>query len=126
MQILSLFHGARPALLTLIGAWIFGIFFGGYVLSLTEFEITGSLLCLAACLGLSTFMVSHATEPTRTAWRKLGHWWPKLAFIVVQLLVYPPLIFWMAAEDASLIILLHAMLVAKLMLFLSGQWGKGA
>lgn len=126
MKWLSLFHGNRPPILNVIGAHLFGLLMGGYVLALSELDPPLSILLLFLIWNLGAGLVSHSTEATRAAWRSVGGWLPKLIFIVANLTIFPYLALWLIPEDVTLLIFLHATLLAKVIMFLGGQIGKGA
>lgn len=126
IKILSLLYGHRPPLLNVIAANIFGVFFGGYVLSVSGLDAPLSLYLFALTWNLGSGLVSHASEATRAAWRAIDSRAAKLLFVVAHLAIVPPLILWLVPEDASMIIFLHMMLLAKILLFIGGQVGKGA
>jgi hypothetical protein len=126
MKILSLLHGNRPPILNVIAAHLFGLVFGGYVLALSELDPPLSILLLFLIWNLGAGLVSHATEATRVAWRAIDSRIAKLLFVVANLLIFPYLALWLIPEDVTLLIFLHAILLAKIILFLGGQFGKGA
>jgi hypothetical protein len=126
MKWLSLFHGNRPPILNLIGAHLFGLLLAGYVLALSEQDPPLSFLLLFLIWNLGAGLVSHSTEATRAAWRSVSGWAPKLIFVVANLAIFPYLALWLIPEDVTLLIFLHATLLAKIIMFLGGQFGKGA
>ena len=126
MKWLSLLHGSRPPILNVIGAHLFGLLLGGYVLALSELDPPLSILLLFLIWNLGAGLVSHGTEATRAAWRTVGDPIPKLIFIVANLAIFPYLALWLIPEDVTLLIFLHATLLAKIIMFLGGQFGKGA
>ena len=123
---LSLLYGHRPPLLNIVAANLFGVCFGGYVLSVSGLDAPLSFYLFALTWDLGSGLVSNATEPTRAAWRGVGSRTVKILFVVAHLAIFPPLILWLVPEDASMIVFLHMMLLAKLLLFVGGQVGKGA
>lgn len=126
MKWLSLLHGNRPPILNLIGAHLFGLLLAGYVLALSELDPPLSFVLLFLIWHLGASLISHATEATRAAWRSVGSNLPKILFVVVNLAIFPYLALWLIPEDVTLLIFLHASLLAKIILFLGGQFGKGA
>lgn len=126
MKLLSLLHGNRPPMLNVIGAHLFGLLLAGYVLALSELDPPLSYLLLVLIWDLGTGLISNATEATRAAWRSLNSHIVNALFVIIHLLVYPPLLFWLIGEDVTLLIFLHATLFAKVILFIAGQYGKGA
>lgn len=126
MKFLSLFHGNRPPILNVIGAHLFGLLLAGYVLALSELDPPLSFLLLFLIWDLGAGLVSNATEATRAAWRAFGGHIANALFVIIHLAVYPPLLLWLIPEDVTLLIFLHATLLAKIILFLGGQYGKGA
>ena len=126
MKYLALFHGSRPPILNVIAAHLFGLLLAGYVLALSEHDPPLSFILLFLVWNLGAGLVSHATEATRAAWRAINSWIPKLLFIVANLSIFPYLALWLIPEDVTLLIFLHATLLAKVILFLGGQIGKGA
>ncbi|GAB5489043.1 MAG: hypothetical protein Pars2KO_26130 [Parasphingorhabdus sp.] len=126
MKWLSLFHGNRPPILNVIGAHLFGLLLAGYVLALSEQDPPLSFLLLFLVWNLGAGLVSHSTEATRAAWRSVKGWAAKLIFIVANLAIFPYLALWLIPEDVTLLIFLHATLLAKIIMFLGGQFGKGA
>jgi len=126
MKWLSLFHGNRPPLLNVIGAHLFGLLLSGYVLAMSELDPPLSYLLLFLIWNLGAGLVSHSTDATRAAWRSINSWIPKLLFVVANLTIFPYLALWLIPEDVTLLIFLHATLLAKIIMFLGGQFGKGA
>ena len=126
MKWLSLFHGSWPPILNVIGAHLFGLLLAGYVLALSEQDPPLSILLLFLVWNLGAGLVSHSTEATRAAWRSHTGWMAKLIFIVANLTIFPYLALWLIPEDVTLLIFLHATLLAKVIMFLGGQIGKGA
>ena len=126
MKIFNLLHGNRPPILNVIAAHFFGLLFGGYVLALSELDPPLSILLLFLIWNLGAGLVSHGTEATRAAWRAMDSRIAKLLFVVANLLIFPYLALWLIPEDVTLLIFLHATLLAKVTLFLGGQFGKGA
>lgn len=126
MKSLSLLHGNRPPILNVMGAHLFGLLLGGYVLALSELDPPLSILLLFLIWNLGAGLVSHATEATRAAWRGVNSKLAKLLFIVANLSVFPYLALWLIPEDVTLLIFLHATLLAKITMFSGGQIGKGA
>ncbi len=126
MKILSLFHGNRPPVLNVVGAHLFGLLLAGYVLALSVQDPPLSFILLFLVWNLGAGLVSHSTEATRAAWRSIDSWIPKLLFVVANLVIFPYLALWLIPEDVTLLIFLHATLLAKIIMFLGGQFGKGA
>ena len=126
MKLLDLLHGHRPPILNVIAAHLFGLLLGGYVLALSEQDPPLSILLLFLVWNLGTGLVSHATEATRAAWRAVNSKVAKLLFVLANLVIFPYLALWLIPEDVTLLIFLHATLLAKIILFLGGQVGKGA
>ena len=126
MKWLSLLHGNRPPVLNIIAAHLFGLLLGGYVLALSELDPPLSILLLFLIWNLGAGLVSHATEATRTAWQAVDNRMIKVIFILANLAIFPYLALWLIPEDVTLLIFLHATLLAKLLLFMGGQIGKGA
>ncbi|QJB69340.1 hypothetical protein [Parasphingorhabdus halotolerans] len=126
MKLLSLPHGYRPPILNVIGAHLFGLLLGGYVLALSELDPPLSILLLFLVWNLGAGLVSHSTEATRAAWRTNSGKIGKLLFVIANLTIFPYLALWLIPEDVTLLIFLHATLLAKIIMFLGGQFGKGA
>jgi uncharacterized membrane protein len=126
MNPLSLLHGKKPDVFTVIGAHLFGVLMGGYVLSLGDYEMPLSLLLFAVIWNMAAGLVLHASEPMRSAWRRLNSRLATIGFVLVHVIVYPPILFWLIPEDVSLLIMLHAMLLAKILVFVGGRLSKGA
>ncbi len=123
----SLLHGARPPLLNVLAAHIFGAFFAGYVLSISYLDPPMTYVLMATVWILGAGLVSHASEATRSAWRGVRSNLVKLVYILVELAGFSYLLLWLLpAEDASLIIFLHMTLLARILLFVGGQIGRGA
>lgn len=126
MKLLSLLHGIRPPILNVLGAHLFGLLLAGYVLALSELDPPLSFLLLFLVWNLGAGLVSHSTRETRAAWRSGGSKLGMLLFVVANLTIFPYLALWLIPEDVTLLIFLHATLLAKIIMFLGGQFGKGA
>jgi len=126
MKWLALFHGNRPPIMNVIAAHLFGLLFAGYVLALSEHDPPISFILLFLIWNLGAGLISHATEATRAAWRAVQSKLAKAIFILANLIIFPYLALWLIPEDVTLLIFLHATLLAKIILFLGGQIGKGA
>lgn len=117
----SLWVGEQPQALDLGAMALAGFALAGVTLALAP-AIDWCLLVLAVLAwDIGAGLVSNATAATREAWRRHASKSDRYGFMISHLTVYPIVLYWLASGDLVLTGLVCAFLLAKVILFISGQ-----
>ena len=121
MGVSDLIVGERGHPLDLVASIITGLALGALVLFHADaFDWSSAVLALAA-IDIGAGLVSNATRATRESWREKATSRARISFLAVHLTVYPTVVIGLAFPDWQLAGILCTFLLAKVILFWSGQ-----